>query len=543
MAACLVMAGCNKYSDSELDGMTGTLVSFVPRGVEAGQGATKVVTPVESLDATGFYASAVTGTPGSDVQAWTNVSFTKSGDDFVGGKYWPSSNPSYRFYASNNALTYTSAGATVSATNTKDVVCAYKNSPVYGARNTLNFDHIFARISTVTVNASAPTNISNVTIWIVNAKTGGTYNLRTGAGQIDGTGWSSLTPAGDADTQIYRNAGTISSGGSNTGSNNDLYLVPGTYSLKATWTASVGEYSEDFTTMSSTSTAFIEGGKVNSLSCSLSGDAEQITFNVSVTDWSYNDIAMGTYPYESIQLEIFGGLNIAPANLYYSSGNGFEIKDDDWNHDSYNSVYGTVDGSYYFNFLQLGKYFDSRGNSFSESSGDINNTNKVSYGGFDDWRMPTRAEWLTLTTGQSPGTSRAGSTVNGNAGAKYVLIQLTGVTHAGSSTPYGLLIFPDGKIITGKVLSGINSTYGTSGVTNSELQNYLDQGCVFLPCSSKYDTSGGWEWGGSCGYYWSATQESTYYGRVLCFQSGINEISSQMKGNKYYPVRLVRNAE
>lgn len=537
VAACFVMAGCNKYSDGESEEMTGTLVSFVPRGTEAGKGATKVVTPVESLDATGFYASAVTGTPGSDVQAWTNVSFSKFGDDFVGGKYWPSSNPSYRFYASNNALTYTSAGATVSATNAKDVVCAYKNSPVYGARNTLNFDHIFARISTVTVNASAPTNISNVTIWIVNAKTGGTYNLRTGAGQIDGTGWSSLTPAGDADTQIYRNAGTISSGGSNTGSNNDLYLVPGMYSLKATWTASVGEYSEDFTTMSSTSTAFIEGGKVNSLSCSLSGDPQSLTFGVTVTAWDTQEKVAEFIP------DTFGGLMIAPAPLYYSSVNGFEIKDDDWNHDSFQSIYGMVNGSYYFNFVELGSYFDADGGSFGTASGNIDNTNKISYGEYDDWRLPTEAEWCTITTGASPGTSRAGSTVNGNAGAKYALIQLTGVTHAGNSSPVGLLIFPDGKTFTGMELAGINNTTCTAGVTGTELNYYLNNGCVFLPASG-YCYDGSWRNGGLSGYYWLATEYNSTSGYDLYFSSSsINPRDVILKSIYYFAVRLVRTAE
>ena len=235
----------------------------------------------------------------------------------------------------------------------------------------------------------------------------------------------------------------------------------------------------------------------------------------------------------------FGGLHIAPAPLYYN-GTTFEIKDDDWNHDSYNSVYGKNSGSYYFNFVQLGQYFDADGGSFSTSSGDIDNTNKISYYGHDDWRVPTRAEWCTLTTGASPGTSRTGAIVNGNSGSKYAIIQLTGVTHAGLSTPVGLLLFPDDATITGKTLSGINNTTCTTGVTGSELTAYLDQGCVFLPASGYY-RYGSWCNGGSYGLWWPATQDngSNAY-NLLVGSSNVNPSSSNSKSDSYFPVRLVR---
>ena len=300
MALCLlllpVVAGCRKADAAEE--LTGSPITFIPRGAEqdGGEDQTKAVTPTTSLDATGFYVSAVNGNPGADVQKWTNVHFSKSGDSFVSSKYWPISNQNYRFFASSAPLTYTSSGATISATNTSDIVCAYKSNPVYGARNTLQFDHIFARISTVTVAATAPYNISNVSIWIVNAKTGGTYNLYSGAGQTSGTGWSSLTPSGSSETQLYSNTGTITAGDSSTGVNNDLYIVPGTYQLKATWTASVDDYSQTYTTKTSVSNVFIQGGKVNSISVSLSGDATEITFSIAVADWGSNPINAGTFP-------------------------------------------------------------------------------------------------------------------------------------------------------------------------------------------------------------------------------------------------------
>lgn len=295
MAVSLLCAmACNKHAIVEEprfeEEMTGTEVSFLPRGIMSESNVETKTSVVTSLDASGFYASAVKGSTGSDVQAWTNVSFTKVGDDFKGGKYWPLNNPSYRFYASNMPLTYTSGGATISANNSTDVVCAYKSSPTYGARNTLNFEHIYARVGTVNVTSVSPYSVSNITIWLVNIKTGGTYNLYSGAGATDATGWSSLTPASATDSQIYYRSLAISSG-SSAGTSNDLYVVPGTYQLKCTWTASVGDYSQTYTMKTSTTNVTLQRGKVNNINCQLSGDASPISISVSLTVWGTENIA------------------------------------------------------------------------------------------------------------------------------------------------------------------------------------------------------------------------------------------------------------
>lgn len=300
LALCLlllpVVAGCRKADTAEE--LTGSPITFIPRGAEldGSEDQTKAVTPTTSLDGTGFYVSAVNGNPGADVQKWTNVHFSKSGDSFVSSKYWPVSNQNYRFFASSAPLTYTSSGATISANNTSDIVCAYKSNPVYGARNTLQFEHIFARISTVTVAATAPYNVSNISIWIVNPKTGGTYNLYSGAGQTSGTGWSSLTPSGSSETQLYSNAGTIAAGGSNTGSDNDLYLVPGTYFLRASWTAGIDNYTESFVDKVSSTPVSVVGGKVNAIEAVLDGNATEIRFAVSLSPWGSNTIGDVVFP-------------------------------------------------------------------------------------------------------------------------------------------------------------------------------------------------------------------------------------------------------
>lgn len=520
--SCLVVFSCRKevipetYTDNE--------IALFPKSIDGGL-QTKAVTTLSTLESSGFRASATTVSGETETQVWTNSLFTKSGELFKGGRYWPSTNRGYRFYGSSSALTFTASGNTVTVPegNTADVVCAYKASSNYMTANSLDFHHILSKITTVRVNAESPCTISNITISLVDAKTGGVYNLRSGA-------WSSKTPASSSNRQLYRNAGSVAAGSGHTGSDNDYVFVPGSYYLQASWTATVGEYSKTYTNKLSTSAVTFAAENQYSVTANLSGDPTKIEFAVSVEPWGSNTIAIGTF---WTPPATFGGLDIAPGPLYYN-GSSYAMYSD-WNHSSYYSAYGKNAGSTYFNFIQMGELFEKSG--FSSSDGSIENTLNP----LDGWRLPTRAEWCTLTTGASPGTSRAGSTVNGNSGAKYALIQLTGVAHASSPTPIGLLLFPDGKTITGKTLSGINNTTQTTGVTASELNAYLEQGCVFLP-EGGYCYVGDWDYGGSYGSYWSSTEYNSGYAYCFLFYSSNFDPSwCYNKSYYYFPVRLVRN--
>lgn len=95
---------------------------------------------------------------------------------------------------------------------------------------------------------------------------------------------------------------------------------------------------------------------------------------------------------ELINIPTFAGLEICPAPLYYN-GTGFEIKDTDWNHDSYNSEYGLQAGSYYFNWEQC---------------------HNVKING---WRLPTRAEFEKLITTST--SVRPGSTYDAGSNGVY----------------------------------------------------------------------------------------------------------------------------
>lgn len=224
---------------------------------------------VESLSS--FNVGAVTGTAGSsETEAWNAV--FSGGPTYTGGKFWPSSNPNYTFYASNSTLTASRTGYTVSASNSTDVVCAYLPNPGFKTTNKLVFEHVFARLGDVTVTAAENYSLSGISITIT-PKTGGTYNLFSGAGKTDGTGWSS-TSNGSATGIANATPGTKS---------NDIYLVPGTYTLTASWTATRGDSVQQFT--GKTQTVSLVGGKVNRLTTTLGGSASEIEFTVEVTPW------------------------------------------------------------------------------------------------------------------------------------------------------------------------------------------------------------------------------------------------------------------
>ncbi len=263
----VLLSGCAKETDVVVDESGGEILFSVADHFESFV-ETKA-TEVTTANLTSIYVTATRGTVGSSETAtFSSVNFTGiSGGTFSGGKYWPSSNPVYHFYGSNIGTSFASNACTVAASTATDVVCAYMESPTYLTKNTLTFSHIFARIGTVTVNAASGYTISGVTVKIT-PKVSGTYNIRTGNGKTDGTGWSSVSNGSET---------TLSS------SNNSLYLIPGTYSLKVSYTLSKGDYSESF---SKTATVSLSAGVTNNISCTTpTGNAQQIIVSVSLNAW------------------------------------------------------------------------------------------------------------------------------------------------------------------------------------------------------------------------------------------------------------------
>lgn len=212
---------------------------------------------VTSLDS--FNVIATTGTAGSETQVWGPVQF--SGSPYSADKYWPASDPKYHFYAANENLSFSAQGCEIPVADASiDIVAAYLPNPSYKTSNNLTFQHIFTRIGTIQVNAPSGYTITDVSL-ALSAPVSGTYNLRTGV-------WT----AGSAIAQSLH-TGT-----------NDVYVVPGTYTLTVNYTLSKGDYTESF---SKSGSVTLEKGKINKISTTApEGSATEIRFSVTIEPWT-----------------------------------------------------------------------------------------------------------------------------------------------------------------------------------------------------------------------------------------------------------------
>ena len=228
----------------------------------------------------------------------------------------------------------------------------------------------------------------------------------------------------------------------------------------------------------------------------------------------------------------FGGVAIAPTQLFYD-GENFHIgvpapesidpgdtpvvnNDNDgyfgWDLNSYDSVYGLEPGSTYFSYDELVKTFDSEG----DPEVPIDNGGlKLSYNGFDDWRMMTYEDVQKLFNPEL----REGSTVNGTQNVLYAVVKVNDNGDQGTVSSFrggdnfgiGVLLFPDGMTINGVSVDNVtnifpindyignisdSATYweiyinGDNGIpelTTDEINEYTSQGCVFLPSLGAYE--------------------------------------------------------
>lgn len=209
-----------------------------------------------------FYACV--SSPGSsyDVQIHTNKVFSLSNGDYVSDMFWPvDGGISWQFDCANTPLTWTVRGYEVDVTNDFDLVVCHMPYPERKVKNTLVFEHAFARINDVVITAETGYTLSGVSLYFTPVVSG-TFNLKLGYGASDGTGWSWSDPA---DLGSEMNIAPSTAGTSHP----DLLLVPGTYLMRAGWTASDGVNSVSFSNMMVT--VNIAGGVNNVISMTLGG--------------------------------------------------------------------------------------------------------------------------------------------------------------------------------------------------------------------------------------------------------------------------------
>lgn len=264
IAAISALSACNKLETQVTEmPVDDSQIVFMAAGLKA-EVATKA-DAVTTLSSFGVIAEETT-TP---KQAWSLTAVTKSGTDYKTGKYWPSTDQKYAFYASNAAMTYATTGTTVSPANAgTDVVVAYLPyaASTYKVKNQLVFNHIYARIGAIAVNKpSGYDSISNVSL-ALSAPVGGTYNIKTSTWTSKGTAAAQTLVVGS----------------------NDVYVVPGTYDLSVAYTLTKGDYVESFTKHANVD---IQEGKINSITATApNGNDAEIVFTIKITDWGDHPI-------------------------------------------------------------------------------------------------------------------------------------------------------------------------------------------------------------------------------------------------------------
>lgn len=173
----------------------------------------------------------------------------------------------------------------------------------------------------------------------------------------------------------------------------------------------------------------------------------------------------------------FGGFYVSSGSLIYNSG-AYSIANN-WDAQSYGEAYGLQNGSTYFNFVEMGQLFEKA--NFSEQDGSVENVLNP----LDGWRLPSKNDFVKII-GTIDGETwlRPGSEVNGVENVHFTFVNLTDYTFTGYPTFFGILLFPDNCLITGTALNGDcddKSSGNLSELTTVQLNEYIEQGCVFLP--------------------------------------------------------------
>lgn len=186
-------------------------------------------------------------------------------------------------------------------------------------------------------------------------------------------------------------------------------------------------------------------------------------------------------------------------------------------------------------------------------SANANITNGVVLDGLV-WSVPSQTQWNSIYSGSSSNNVRINSTSTTTTPYSVIRVDLSGATSVGEEGydysskglndvnggavtannggyQVGLLLVPDYTTVT---CPGISA--GTA-ISWSALKMFLDGGCVFLPMAGMYNGSS-WSGGGSNGFYWSSTYDSSN-AYLLRLTPSFVSTGNYNKYN-YCPVLLVR---
>ena len=291
-AVAALAASCTKEikpAAPAVDFGKGAEIAFTTRmDAPATRGATEVVT----ASFTTFNVIATSGTS-TQTKIWDDGVFTGTpGGNYTGGKYWPSSSVSWNFYASNAAMTFASSGSTIAVADCNtDLVAEYLEGATYQASNALTFEHILCQLGTVAMKAPDTFTVTDLKVSLLPI-TSGTYNMKADTWARGSASASPVYVVGTAAEGVaVPAAGYVSA-------DNDLWLVPGSYQLTASYTITKGDFTEIYTKHA---TVTLQQGKNNNLGLpdtdgdgqnddpnipDPGNDIKDIIFTVSVTPWT-----------------------------------------------------------------------------------------------------------------------------------------------------------------------------------------------------------------------------------------------------------------
>ena len=224
--------------------------------------ATAITTLPSTLYWGGTTGGNAAGTS-AETSKWATASATVSSSTISTGKYQTLTPTSYTYYVANQ--TFTVAGNMTVANNNTDII-AGRTAASTSTAPAVTLNHIFARTGTLTCNTQSGYTISGISWTIVGKSdingTAGTYNMKSQSWTAASTKLSSAT------------AMTSSS---------DFYLIPGTYTIKVSYTLTKGDYVESFTKSADVT---LVGNKVNNITVTaIGGNAQQIVVSLTLTAW------------------------------------------------------------------------------------------------------------------------------------------------------------------------------------------------------------------------------------------------------------------
>ena len=221
-----------------------------------------------------LYWGATTGSAGSETSKWAAASATVSSNKINTGKYQTATPTTYNFYVANQNFSIAAAKTTMTvANNDTDIITARVSSS--SATPAIQLGHIFARTGSLTCNTVSGYTISGVS-WKIVGKgdvngTAGSFNMTTNS-------WESASDKLSSEIAIT--------------SSSDMYLIPGSYTVKVTYTLTKGDWTKTYTKSADVT---LQQGKVNNISGTAvldSGEgATEIVLNVSVAAWGTNNIS------------------------------------------------------------------------------------------------------------------------------------------------------------------------------------------------------------------------------------------------------------